>query len=214
MCVCPCMGCESFLASTAAWPCLLAAQQAMFRYEPLCVCVCVCTTWGVLSLTFLSIFRLSHDVLRCATLEQSVIGGRDSRGQSGRGGERVIREWQKTRGKRRVMYVEERRSGGDDRTGDGSLCSFTSAIVPNKQRDCWGTMKMHSFPQRAHSPIWLCVRTFLRLCTVLCICVIMAYCIAHFHRNVSLRISFAATHNIPWHRQAPFIWIVGGWSYF
>lgn len=131
------------------------------------------------------------------------------------GGER--REWQETKGEQRggenrrggwrVMYVEQRRSGGDERSEDGSFCSFTSALIPGEHRDCWGTIKMHFFPQRSHSPIWLCVRTFLRLCTVLCVCVIMAYCIAHFHTNVSLRILArcvcAGTHNIPWNRREP-----------
>lgn len=26
--------------------------------------------------------------------------------------------------------------GGDERSEDGSLCSFTSALVPNNHRDC------------------------------------------------------------------------------
>lgn len=67
---------------------------------------------------------------------------------------------------------------------------------------------MHFFQHRAHSPIWLCVPAFLRLCTVLCICVIMAYCAARFHRNVSLqlvaRCMCDATYNIPWQKKAVF----------
>lgn len=71
-----------------------------------------------------------------------------------------------------------------------------------------GTMKMHSFPQRAHRPIWLCMPTFLCLCTVLCFCVITAYWAACSHRNVSHRRAARcvcdATHKILWHKKAAF----------
>lgn len=40
------------------------------------------------------------------------------------------------RGEWRVIYVEQRRSGGEERSEDGSLCSFTSALVPSNHRDC------------------------------------------------------------------------------
>lgn len=96
-----------------------------------------------------------------------------------------------------------RASGGDERTKGDSLGSLTSVLVSKNQRDCKGAMKMHSFPQQAHSPIWLCVYTFLLLCTVVCFCAVMDCCIAYFHRNASVlmvtRCVCGAPHNIPWH---------------
>jgi len=68
-----------------------------------------------LPLTFLSIFRLSHDVLCSATLKQNVTGGRDNRGwEEGerkgnkgrrRGERRVTRDKRRTEERRKTEVV-------------------------------------------------------------------------------------------------------------
>lgn len=64
-------------------------------------------------LTFLSIFRLSHDVLCCATLKQEVIGRRNRRGW------KVIGKERRERGGENRMTGEKKGGlrGGENRRG-------------------------------------------------------------------------------------------------
>lgn len=170
----------------------------MSQVLTLFVCVCVshkecatlhwsaavCMTCLVLSLTFLSKFRLSHDVLCCATLKWKVTGERGSWGQKVRRTEERMTWDKRGEEKWRVIYAEQvwemRRQRRDHYA---ALHRFLSPITTETAEGQWRCILS---PLCACSPIWLSVCTFvLLLCTVSCNWVIMAYCIAYFHRNVT-----------------------------
>lgn len=142
----------------------------------------VCTTWVVLSLTFLSIFRLSHDVLCCATLKQKVIGRRDSWGREVRGKER--REEERKRVEERGWRESDRRQKGrrkQERRMECDICRTKKKWGRGQRMDHYALLRQLLSPITTETAEgqWRCIPSHSDLtapsgyvCVRFCVCVL------------------------------------------